>query len=227
LGVAADLAGTSEYMTEKQREKSAALITAAVMKNLSNKTWLSGISSVVEALDEPDRSAPALIARLAGSIAVPAGVAQVARTTDPILREAKEPIDAIKARIPIVSKSLPARTDVWGQPIVSEGGVGPNIVSPIWTSTRRNDPVNNALLSAGINVGVPSRPKINGKDVSDDQFREYRNRAGQMTYQSLLPYVRSPDWPLIAPEDQEDLVDRLKRDARKEVRRGMFGAGQR
>jgi hypothetical protein len=224
LGVAADLAGTSEYMTEKQREKSAALITAAVMKNLSNKTWLQGVSSIVEALSEPDRSASALIARLAGSLAVPAGVAQVARTADPILREAREPIDAIKARIPLVSKSLPARTDVWGQPIVNEGGVGPNIVSPIWINTRRNDPVNNALLRSGINVGTPGRPKIGGKPVSDDQFREYKNLAGQMTYGALAPYLRSPDWSRLSPDQPEDLVDRLKKDARKKAKAGMFGS---
>ncbi|MGE0775660.1 MAG: hypothetical protein AB7L36_11560, partial [Sphingomonadaceae bacterium] len=226
LGVAADLAATSEYMTEKQREKSAALVTTAIMKNLSNKTWLSGISSMVEAMSEPDRFAPALIARLSGSIAIPTGVAQIARTTDPILREAQEPIDAIKARIPIVSKSLPARTDVWGRPIVNEGGLGPNIVSPIWVNTRRNDPVNKALLDLGVNVGRPSRPRVDGKSVDDDQFREYRNLSGQLTHGALLPYVTSPDWPSLSPEDQEDLVARLKRDARKEAKAGMFGAGR-
>jgi endonuclease YncB( thermonuclease family) len=226
LGVAADLAGTSEYMTEKQREKSAALIAAAVMKNLSNKTWLSGISSVVEALDDPDRSAKGLIARLSGSLAIPAGVAQVARTTDPILREAKEPIDAVKARIPIVSKSLPARRDVWGRPIVNEGGVGPNIISPIWKSMRQNDPVNNVLLKSGIGIGAPSRPKIGGKPVSDDQFRDYKARAGQMTYGALAPYLRSPDWSKLPLDQQEDLVDRLKRDARKQAKAGMFGGGR-
>jgi len=226
LGVAADLAGTSEYMTEKQREKSAALVAAAVLKNLSNKTWLSGISSVVEAIDDPDRSAKGLISRLAGSIAVPAGVAQVARTTDPILREAREPIDAIKARIPVLSQSLPARTNVWGQPIVNEGGVGPNIISPIWKSTRRNDPVNAALLRSGINVGVPGRPKSDGKPATDDQFRAYKNKAGQLTYQSLSPYLRSPDWSGLSSDQQEDLVKSLRDDARKQAKAGMFGGGR-
>ncbi|MGE0774204.1 MAG: hypothetical protein AB7G25_07000 [Sphingomonadaceae bacterium] len=189
-----------------------------------NKVWLTGISNLVSAWDDPDRNAQRLISQLAGSMAIPTGVAQIARTTDPILREAREPIDAIKARIPIVSKSLPARTDVWGRPIVNEGGLGPNIVSPIWVNTRRNDPVNKALLDLGVNVGRPSRPRVEGKSVDDDQFREYRNRAGQLTHGALLPYVTSPEWPSLSLEDQEDLVERLKRDARKEAKAGMFGS---
>jgi endonuclease YncB( thermonuclease family) len=226
LGVAADLAATSEYMTEKQREKSAALIAAAVMKNLGNKVWLTGISNLVNAWDDPDRNAQRLISQLAGSMAVPTGIAQIARTTDPILREAREPIDAIKARIPGLSKTLPARTNLWGNPIVNEGGVGPNIVSPIWVNTRLNDPVNNTLLRSGIGVGAPGRPRVDGKLVSDDQFREYKTRAGQMTYQALGPYLQSPDWSQLSPDQQEDLVERLKGDARKEAKRGMFGGGR-
>jgi len=146
----------------------------------------------------------------------------VARTTDPILREAREPIDAIKSRIPIVSRSLPARTDVWGRQISNEGGIGPNIISPVWLSTRQRDPLNNELLRLGVNIGDPSRI-VGGVRLNDEQYRAYRNRSGQLMRNTLLPYVRSPEWRQLEPQDKEEVVDQVKRESRQQVRQGMFG----
>lgn len=43
-------------MTDKQREKSLLLLGTAILHNLANKTWLSGLSTALEALNDPDRS---------------------------------------------------------------------------------------------------------------------------------------------------------------------------
>ena len=52
MGVAADLAGRAEYMTKHQQEKSVTLLVASIMKNLGDKTWLSGVSDLMSALDD-------------------------------------------------------------------------------------------------------------------------------------------------------------------------------
>jgi hypothetical protein len=223
LGVAADLVETSDYMTDAEREKSAALVTAAILKNLSNKTWLSGLSDAIEAIEDPDRYSQAFLSRLAGSIAVPAIVAQTARTTDPVLREARSPIDRIKSRIPGMSKTLLPRRDIWGEEVRSEGGLGPDIMSPIWTSTRRNDPLNNELLTIGAGIGKSSK-RIGKVTMLPEEYDAYQALAGRNTRQGLLGIINDPAWMTPTLDQKGDEVDRIKKAARKEAREGLFGA---
>lgn len=106
LGIAADMAAKSEYMTEKQKDRTATLLVTAIMQQMQSKTWLSGFTDLTEAINDPDRYADAYVAKLAGSLAIPAVVAQAARTIDPVLREAKEPLDRIKSRRRLASPTL-------------------------------------------------------------------------------------------------------------------------
>jgi endonuclease YncB( thermonuclease family) len=221
LGVAADLAAKSEYMTDSQRDKVTGLLTASIMQSLASKTWLSGVSDLVEAVNEPERFGPNYIEKLAGSIAVPGAVAQVARTVDPTLRDAQDILDAVKARTPGLSKSVVPRRDAWGQPMTSEGGVGPNIVSPIWTSTRKNDPGNNALLAAGIHVGQPDKT-IAGAKLSPQQYGEYREASGHLAHESVNALVTSKTWDKMTPDEKEDEVRKILRDSRKQVRNALL-----
>ncbi|HKX79703.1 MAG TPA: hypothetical protein VJM34_14385, partial [Novosphingobium sp.] len=80
LGIAADMALLPDGMSERQREDKGTLLVASVLGNLASKTWLSGISGLVGALTEPDRKADDLLQRTIGSIAVPTGLSQIART---------------------------------------------------------------------------------------------------------------------------------------------------
>jgi len=53
LGVAADLVDLRRQMTDKQQEHSALLVGTAILHNLANKTWLSGLSTALEAINDP------------------------------------------------------------------------------------------------------------------------------------------------------------------------------
>ncbi|MDE0878827.1 MAG: aconitase family protein, partial [Sphingomonas bacterium] len=89
IGTAADMSDLTQHMTEKQRDNVLTLMGASILSNLSNKTWLSGLSGAVEAIYDPGRYLNNFVDRTAGSIAVPGIVAQITRTNDPVLREAR------------------------------------------------------------------------------------------------------------------------------------------
>ncbi len=220
LGVAAGMVELQDHMTEKQRESVALLVTASVMQNLSSKTWLSGLGDLVDAVNDPGRYADSWLKRTVASLAVPAGVAQVARTMDPTLREADGVLDAIRRRVPGVSKSLPEQRDVWGKEVTSEGGLGPDIISPIWQSTRHNDPVNNNLLDAGVTV-----PAFRRNGLAPTDYGRFRERAGEQSYSGISDLIRLPEWPGMAADDRQDAVDRIVRAARKAAKSGVFGNG--
>lgn len=232
IGIAADLADLQTHMTDKQRNETAGLLVAATLKNLSGKTWLSGLTDVIEAVNEPERFGQAWLARMASTMAVPAGVAQIARTTDPVLRDARTTMERIRARIPGASSSLLPKRDVLGRELTSEGGLGPNIVSPIWESTRRNDPTINALLDAGISISKPSRstgdPQNPGKriELKGEQYDSYQYLTGETARPELDALVRSPGWKEIGFEDRDAAVDRIMRRAREDARsKLMLGEG--
>ena len=220
LGVAAGMVELQDHMTEKQREDVALLVTASVMQNLSSKTWLSGLGDLVDAVNDPARYASGWFKRTAGSLAVPAGVAQVARTVDPTLREADTILDAIRRRVPGLSKSLPEQRDVWGKVVTGEGGIGPDIISPVWQSTRRNDPVNNTLLNGGVTVPAFRR---NGMPPAD--YGRFREQAGGQSYSGISSLIRSPEWPGMVTDNRQDAVDRIVRAARKDAKAGVLGNG--
>ncbi|HMU20653.1 MAG TPA: thermonuclease family protein [Sphingorhabdus sp.] len=222
MGVAADLATKMDGMTEKQRDEAALMLTASIMKNLSDKVWLSGLSDVLEAVSDPDRYMDSFINRLGGSLAVPTGVAQVARTVDPTTRERETLLDAVKARIPGQSESLYPARDIFGQPIENEGGVGPDLLSPVWTSTDRKDPVIERLLAAGVTFDKPNK-KIGDRELTPGEYDAYQAKAGEYARQYLPGLVLSPQWDGMDNEAKEDAVKKTIKEARLQARTDLFG----
>ncbi len=229
IGTAADLATMYGGMTERQLEHGATLLTASILSNLASKTWLSGVSDLMEALADPERNSNWLLKRLVGSVTVPTGVAQVARTMDPTFRETESYGDYIKSRIPGLSDNLPAKRDIWGEPITSEGGLGPDIISPIWQSTRQNDPVNNALLESGISIGPARRTiQVNNKDVrlTPEQYERYQVEAGKRAKATLGEYVASQEWANLSPGERRKKVKTLITNDRRAVTDWLFRNGE-
>lgn len=226
IGTAADMADLDDHMTDRQRDNTAMQIGAAILSNLSNKTWLSGISSAIEAIHDPDRNLENFISRTAGSIAVPGIVAQVARTQDPILRETRSWQDRIRSRVPGASETLAPRRDVFGQPIKTEGGVGPDIVSPVWKSTAKKDPTIAALLDAGINISRPQRfYKAGGKrvDWTAAEFNRLQEISGGIIKTQLDDLVRSAKWRNGDDDARQLAVSNLAADARKTAKAIVLG----
>jgi endonuclease YncB( thermonuclease family) len=230
IGTAADMVDLGEHMTDRQREHMGMQIGAAVIANLSNKTWLSGLTSALEAINDPGRNLENFVARTAGSIAVPGFVAQVARTQDPILHEARDWQNRIRSRVPGLSDNLPARRDVFGQPITSQGGLGPDIISPIWTSKAKNDPTVKALTATDIHLASPQRSYTEGGqriEWTPAQYDKLSALTGQVAKPQLDALTRSTQWSAMSQDKQQDAVGDIMKVARKEAKasvRGIFGA---
>lgn len=221
LGVAAGMVELQDYMTEKQQDQVASLITASVMQNLSSKTWLSGMSGLIEAVNDPSRYADSWIERLVSSAAVPGIAAQTARTVDPTMREAEGILDSVRARVPGLSQSLPARRDIWGEAITSEGGLGPDIISPMRVSTRKDEPINRALLSAGVHVSRPRR-EWHKRRLSPQEYSEFQEMAGRLAKQRIGSVIGGPVWAVEDQEGRQKEVTDILRTARKEAGSQLF-----
>lgn len=217
FGTAADIATLGDGMTNKQREEGVGLVFASVVSNIASKTWLSGMTDALDAISDPERYGGAFIERLAGSVAVPTGVAQVARTIDPTMRETPDVGSAIQARIPGMSEGLYPKRDVWGEPIVGEGGVGPDIVSPIWTSTAKDDPISQEALRVGATVSMPRKG-----DMTPDQFDRLQATAGPLSRDWLSTLIESPEYQAMGSDDRAGEMEKTIAAARKAAKANVL-----
>lgn len=221
IGTAADLVDLRSHMTDKQADHAAQLVGVSILHTLSNKTWLSGLSTAVEALNDPDRNLENFQSRTLAAIAVPALGAQTARTIDPVLREARGPLDRIRSRIPGMSEDLTPKRDVFGRPIQLEGGVGPDIASPVSVTTRKNDPTVSALLDAGAHISKPLR-KIGERQLTDVEYDRYQETAGRIAKPRLDALVKDGAWLALPRDDKQEAVTDLMKAARKEAKADLF-----
>ena len=225
FGIAADMADIAAQVETGDLDPVAGMVAASIAKNLTSKVWLSGPVDAMEAMTDPDRYAQQFINRLAAS-AIPTGVAHVAQEQDPIMRDARTLLDSIMARVPGYSADLPAQRDVWGEPIVRKGAWGPDLLSPIFTSERKNDPVNNELLRLGNFPLKPDR-KIGGIELTPVQYAEYVEIAGKPAKRMLDLIVgaagsdQAARWAALPDVAKRKVVDDIMRTTREAARGQM------
>lgn len=220
IGVAADMATLPQNLSEKQQNDQATMLVASIMANLASKTWLSGVSGLVEALDDPQRYADGWMQRIAGSFAVPAGVAGMARQMDPVAREREGLLDAVKARTPGLSDNLRPRRDVFGEPVELDS-LGPDFLSPFWQSKEKNDPVIAEMLRIGRPLGPPAKQYTeDGEKLDFDaaQYDRYEEISGRLIYNGLTSLFAAPDYEGLSQRDQRKRAGDVIRRARSAAR---------
>lgn len=178
IGIAADIAEIIGQSGDIDALDLTAAATISVAQNITSKTYLSGLAEFFDVMSnvspDPEKNntrAKRWIERLAGS-AVPAGVAQVERTLSPELSATNGIIEKIKSRIPGYSDDLPPRRNIFGEPIVLSGGLGPDIMSPIYTSVDKKDPVAEEIVKQKTLVRMPMK-SIKGVKLDTKQYDKY------------------------------------------------------
>lgn len=217
FGTAADIATMGDNMTKAQDEK-AGMWLATVVSNLASRTWLSGITDALDAIKDPERYSGNFIKRLIGAATVPTGSAQLTRVIDPTMRETDGTLEYIQSRVPGMSDGLLPKRDVWGRPMSSEGGVGPDIVSPIWTSTDKKDPITNEALRVGATISKPDKG-----DMTPEQYDRLQPVAGGLARKWIGELMATPEYRAMTKEDQAEEIRSAVTAARKEAKAHVLG----
>ncbi len=225
IGVVADFATKRQGMTESQSNNAGMMITASIMENLGDKTWLSGTADFLQAVYDPERYGPSYLRKMAAGALVPNVLAQTARTIDSTMHDVQSFPDALRARIPFMSQDLPAKRNIWGEPIVREGGLGPDLLSPVATSTDKHDPISQEMLGIDARFSMPSRSvTIDGKRtrLNPQQFEQYSAQSGQGIRQAIEVLRLRPDWANFPTEERAKLAKNTATAQRKLVRKALF-----
>jgi hypothetical protein len=221
IGVAADFAEAGKWATNKEADEVALNLGLSIAKNITNKTWLSGLSDAFDVLSDPERYGKSYVQKLAGSMAVPALFSQTAQALDPNLRNARTIMDAIKARVPVLSQSVPVRRNVWGDPVSNGDAIGPDILSAFYATSISSDPLNQEIARLRAPLTLPQRAvTIGGQRVPLDanQYDELVQLSGKPAHQYLSEQMKTSDWKTMSDEERRQLVKDTLEDFRATAR---------
>jgi hypothetical protein len=231
LGLSADLA---EATDKKKAGDVADKLVATMTNNIMSKTYLEGISSLIEAVEDPERYGSTFAKKFIGAIAVPNLVAVTARATDPYVRDtgpmegAPAGIDylapPIMARIPGASRTLPKRRRGTGEPIERREAPISRLLSPIrYSREREGKELERVMLDVGyIPSGAPRSLTVPGtggrKALLSQSDKEIYAAYQRQATQAARRLVAQPGFARADPLVKERELKRIFRQARDAAR---------
>jgi len=173
IGLAADATELMSGVYGKQSERidldgipvedsSAAAVVLPFANAVTQKQWMSGIARFIDALSDPRTQGDSWWRNLVAGLTVPAIAGAFERTIDPEIRRAGDTLDAIRARIPGLSDSLPPRLNLWGEPVKDENGLW-NLFLPARFSSAKGDAIDEEIARLELELRPPGQVQSFGR----------------------------------------------------------------
>lgn len=225
FGLTADISDIGKYVNRQLTEEETlelgqlmSMVAASFSENITNKTFLTGLSDAIEMINDPDRYGEATISRFISSF-VPTGIYYERKADDPIIRDARSLGDSFTNRFPEVfselgvrtSKDLPARRNVFGEIKTYKETLGGKY-SPVNVSAIKNDVAFNEFVKLGY---IPPLPKRQIGDVQLDPVQYEQLLATQQTLglrQQVEAFVQSPGYKRIPKSKKIEKLDKIFRE---------------
>jgi hypothetical protein len=200
---------------EASAAEAAARATGASARFLVEQTYLQSVARLIEAAKD-ERKAGAIVS---SQVPLPSALGQLARATDPLERDPQTIADRVASRIPGLSRTVPARRNVFGEPIARspmERVAG--MVSPFQMRTSADTPLLAEMRRLGVTVGKPSRTiRIAGEAIerTREEYTDLLTTIGPATRAELEYAVTSPEYAQLADEERAALLLDIIRDVRR------------
>ena len=154
-------------------------LTMSIMRNLANKTYLTGVTRLSDAITKPETAGNAYLRSNAASF-VPNFLTQLNRSFEDENKDIKNWIDTFRSRLPGFSEGVAPRRNMFGEPVIKQGAIGPDFMSPFDYSHTTSDILKKELAEIGHPFNAPRSLK-NGVEL-----REHIDSSGQSAYDRWL-----------------------------------------
>jgi hypothetical protein len=236
FGLTADMSDIGKYVkrgfTEEEEleiGKLASMIGASFSENITNKTFLTGLSDAIEMINDPDRYGEVTIKKFLASF-VPTALYYERKADDPIIRDAKSFGDSFVNRFPEVfselgartSKDLPAKRNVFGEIKTYKETLGGKY-SPVNVSPIKNDVAFNEFVKLGYIPPLPKR-QIGDVELNPVQYEEllaFQQNLGLR--KSIESFIKSPGYKTIPKSEKIEALDTYFRDSQTMARKYLKG----
>lgn len=193
FGIMADLKTAGTYLTEARMADATRAVMAALVNNITSKTYMQGVSEFIDFMNDPTRTGAQFIGRF-GSTFVPFASAArfIRQQTDDPMREARSLMDYLMNTVPGFSQNLPARRN-W---------VTGDVVTYDFLPRNKKDMVLDELNNMAESIQGPPAKQLKGIELSAAQLSRLQElhgtiRVGRKTmYETLEELFNSSDYDL-------------------------------
>jgi hypothetical protein len=177
LGVAADMVEMAQHLPDDDYNEYATSMMLMFSRNLMSKTYLKGLTDMLNALQDPDRFGEGWLANFMGSF-VPNFINQTNKAfLDQQIKDVNTIGENFRKRIPGWSEGvIPKRNPITGEPAMY-GESWWASMSPMSMTQESSDPTLRELHRLEYGLEAPSqRLTINGKqvDLTAKEYEEYQ-----------------------------------------------------
>ncbi|KKK64561.1 hypothetical protein LCGC14_2982950, partial [marine sediment metagenome] len=220
FGMAADFVEISSDLGREEQDSLAVAVVGSLYKNLGSKTFLRGISDVVDAIADPDRELlRALQGALTSSVPFSSLIRQTGQVVNPEVLEARKLLDGVRSLVP--GFGPPAKRDIFGEKIRARIGLGDNVLGrmvgmffPFDYSGETDDPVAKELVKIGYK-STPLSLRRDGVELSYPQLNRLAELSGKGLRKELAKMFLNPGYQRSGDIIREGMVQNLVANARK------------
>jgi hypothetical protein len=145
---------------------------------------------------------------LTGSV-IPNIIASTARATDDELKEISTLGESIRSRIPFISKQLPPRRNIWGDPIIRTATGLESFLSPVQVSKESENEVDRELARLELSLSMPgSKLTHRGEKIELDPqvYDEYVKNVGKDLKTGLTNRIKNPMYKKLTDEQKSESI---------------------
>lgn len=179
------------------------------------QSFLKGLSGGIKALNEPEREAESFIKNLSNSL-MPNIIDAFARAFDEDQRVVEGALDAFKSTIPGLRETLPAKTDVTGETMKNEAGLGA-LINPLRSSDAKTTPLTQELrtlqdLKLGVMPTEATKKTFKVRDLTSSEIRDLTNSSAKRTSDVWNRIIKSSGYRSLTPEQKRKALDKARDD---------------
>lgn len=236
MGYAADVASImgSDDLTDEERENLVANGLAAFSQAFSQKTFVSGAASLLNAITSGNPGEITNYLQNQASTLVPfSGAGKTAtRYFDDVKKDfrpddtmgfLRSTIEKMKESTGVLSADAPPLRDIWGKEMSWTNGVvnSLSVVSPIRYTKDDPDPVNRFIAERQISIGRPSR-RMDGVKLNNKEYSEYSKMVGETAKKFMDRMITNPGFTKMNNEQSQYIVDKIFNNARDMARKKLI-----
>jgi hypothetical protein len=215
LGLIADFV---QLKDEGEMSKNALNIATLLGRNLNDKTFLAGISSMIDALNDPSKTASWYSNIIAGMVPFSGTQRFATRLIDPTVRKPQGIAETLMAQTPGLSKRVTPLRTAFGEEVKRNLS---QIISPISAVKKEDDVVSAELSRLGVEIGFP-RASIQKMDLNKKEYDDFLRISGQTTKKVLENLISKSAWGELTDGQKEKIIEQVKTRVRDRVREKLF-----
>ena len=233
IGLMADYGEMSNDMDYQTNSSVSSSMMEALMNRMSDMSFTKGIFEFLNAIDDPDNMGRYLASQAGTLVPLSAGMRAARNQIDPTLRDVRavdstgernywlQALNEIKNGVPGWSKSLPPRTNIFGEPLEKLSAYGFDAVNPFQASAVDTDPRSKLLASLSISFDPRSMQRTGqGNMLTAEQTYQWiqeMNRGGRLK-ERLYKLMDSPSFMALPDEAKQKTIQKI---LSKEKRRAL------